>query len=315
MADIIINGVISTVGPLSISMPDVSDYDGFPVMSRGIDEDGNPRKTGFLPATTIRGFLRRAVVTRDMKAAAVAGNHYSLPKAYSELIGQDAASEQQAGEIDLLEIKKVREASPVIDLFGSGLGVASRLRVGHFMPSVNVLPEKFSGVRKDLGDTEGIVEFLAEADSISYHGREGSNRRRAQAETNVTSLKRQIRSVERKGEEVGELSLQLEEAEKLADKYKREMGDMQVSSRTIVGYHALPAGIDLAGRMVIVNAKDRDLDMIELGLDCLSRSPVLGAQSARGCGEVRGRFDVLVDGIINKKITIGDYSRAQIDVF
>ncbi|MEX2616161.1 MAG: hypothetical protein WD767_08705, partial [Alphaproteobacteria bacterium] len=159
MGDIIINGTITTVGPLSISMPDTADYDGFPVMSRGIDDDGKPLKTGYLPATTLRGFLRRAVVTHDMKEAAAAGHHYSLPKAYTELIGQDAASEKQAGDIDLLEIKKARNESPVVDLFGSGLGVSSRLRVGHFLPAVNVLPELYKGVRKDLGDTVSYPGF------------------------------------------------------------------------------------------------------------------------------------------------------------
>jgi hypothetical protein len=42
MGDIIINGTITTVGPLSIKMPDATDYKGFPVMSRGIDDDGKP---------------------------------------------------------------------------------------------------------------------------------------------------------------------------------------------------------------------------------------------------------------------------------
>ena len=316
MGDIIINGTIATVSPLSISMPEVSEYDGFPVMSRGIDADGNPLYTGYLPATTLRGFLRRAVVTRDMRQAANNSTPYSLHKAYAELIGQDAESEKQAGEIDLIEIKKAREASPVIDLFGSGLGVASRLRVGHFVPHLNVMPDHYQGVRKDLGDTEGVVELLSEAEATAYYGRETSNRRRAQAEANVTTLSRRIRAAERKGEDADALKLQLEEAEKLVDKYKTEMGDMQVSSRTIgIGYHALPAALDLLGRIVIVNAKDRDLDMIEYGLDCLSRSPVLGAQSARGCGEIRGTFDVLIDGEIKKKIAIGDYAEATIDVF
>ena len=73
------------------------------------------------------------------------------------------------------------------------------------------------------------------------------------------NLKRQIRAAKRKDEEVSELNLQLEEAEKLSEKFKTEMGDMQVSSRTIVDHYALPAGIDLHGRMVIINAKDRGL--------------------------------------------------------
>ena len=231
--------------------------------------------------------------------------HTQVVEAYSELIGQDAASEKQAGDIDLLAIKKARDESPVIDLFGSGLGVAGRLRVGHFLPSINVLPEEYTGVRKDLGDTEGAVELLSEADATAYYGREASNNRRSQAEANVTSLRRQIRTTERKGDNADELKVQLEEAEKVADKYKKDMGDMQVSSRTIVSHHALPAGIDLQGRIVIVNAKDRDLDLIEFGLGCLSQSPVLGAQSARGCGEITGSFDV----------SIGGYAPAKTDVF
>lgn len=315
MGDIIINGIINTVGPLSIKMPDARDYEGFPIISRGIDEDGNPKKTGYLPATTLRGFLRRAVVIHDMKGAAAEGKPYSLDKAYSELIGQDAASEKQAGEIDLLEIKKARDGSPVLDLFGSGLGVASRLRVGHFLPVVNVLPDEYTGVRKDLGDTEGIIELLSEADGKSYYGREASNNRRASVEALVKTLNRKIRAADKKGESVDELKKELEEAEKLAEKYKKDMGDMQVSSRTIVSYMALPAGLDLHGRIVIMNAKDRDLEMIEFGLNCLSQSPVLGAQSARGCGEISGSFDVLIDGVIRKKITIGGYASSKIDKF
>lgn len=315
MKHIVIEGVITTVGPLSIRMPDASEYEGFPVMARGIDADGNKQLTGYLPATTVRGFLRRAVVVNDMEQAAAAGNPYSLPKAYSELIGQDAASEKQAGEIDLAEIKRAREASPVIDLFGSGLGVASRLRVGHFLPKVNVLPDTFTGVRKDLGDTEGVVELLTDEDSRTYYGREASNRQRAAAEALAGDLKRRVRAAERKGEDTADLAAQLAEAEKIIARHKSEMGDMQNSSRTLVGYTALPAGLDLHGRLVIRNAKDRDLEMIQLGLDRLSRSPVLGAQSARGCGEIAGRFDVLSEGALMKRITVGGYEPAQLVEF
>jgi hypothetical protein len=315
MNNVVISGTITTVGPLSISMPDGGDYDGFPVMARGIDEDGTLKRTGYLPATTLRGFLRRAQVLHNMSEAAEAGHHYTLKKAYSELIGQDAQSEKQAGDIDLLEIKEMRDGSPVVDLFGSGLGVASRLRVSHFLPDVNVLPEAFSGVRKDLSDTEGVMESLAEDDAKLYYGREAANSRRAQAEQNVTKLKRDIRASDKKGENSDELKLQLEEAEKLATKHKSEMGEMAVSSRTLVGYHALPADLPLLGKLVIINAKDRDIEMIEFGLDCLSQNPVLGAQSARGCGEIRGSFEVTVDGTLQKKITIGGYSPAQIDIF
>ena len=315
MRTVVIDGTITTVGPLSIRMPDREEYDGFPVMSRGLGSDGRLLKTGYLPATTLRGFLRRAVVTRDMRAAADAGAHYTLNKAYAELIGQDAESERQAGEIDLLEIRRVREESPVLDLFGSGLGVASRLRVGHFLPPSNVEPEVYRGVRKDLEDTDGVLDLLAGGEAEKYYGREDANRRRAEAERLATGLGRRIAAARRKGEDTAGLEAEQVEAKKLAEKYEGQMGDMQNSSRAIVGYHALPAGIELLGRIVITAAKDRDLEMLEYGFDCLSRSPVLGAQSARGCGEIAGIFDVKESGGLKKKIAIGGYAPAKVDNF
>ena len=93
------------------------------------------------------------------------------------------------------------------------------------------------------------------------------------------------------------------------------MGEMQVSTRAIFDLYALPANLDLMGRMVICNAKDRDLEMIEFGLDCLSQNPMLGAHSARGCGEIQGSFEVLEEGELKKKITIGGYAASQVDVF
>ncbi len=73
MSNIIVNGTITTVGPLSIAMPETEKYGGFPVMARGVDAEGNPNETGYLPATTIRGFLRRSVVVDSMKKAAADG--------------------------------------------------------------------------------------------------------------------------------------------------------------------------------------------------------------------------------------------------
>jgi len=95
---IVINATLTTVGPLSITMPIAEGqlgnrFNNFPIVTRGMDEDGNKKQTGYLPATTLRGFLRRAIVTDQMTHAAAEGNHYTLQKAYADLIGQDAASE------------------------------------------------------------------------------------------------------------------------------------------------------------------------------------------------------------------------------
>jgi hypothetical protein len=151
-----------------------------------------------------------------------------------------------------------------------------------------------------------------------YYGRSESNNRRSQAESNVKKISRELRLQRKKDDTntqtITDLEKQLAEAESLVEKFKTEMGDMQVSSRTIVSHYALPAGLDLKGRIVILKANDRDLEMLEFGLNQLSRSPVLGAHSARGCGEITGVFDMVIDDKLTKKITIGGYLGSETDV-
>lgn len=313
---IVVDAVITTVGPLSIAMPVPENgrenaFSQFPVMTRGIDDEGKKLQTGYLPATTLRGFMRRAIVTDSMIKAAESGKHYTLQRAYAELIGQDAASEAADGEIDLLKQQKQRDENPVLDLFGIGMSLKSRLLVSHFVPTVNVLPEAFSGVRKDLEDTPEAFETLSPETQATHSNRSQANSQRADAMALVKTLTRQITSSGKKGEDTTQLKAQLDAAEVLADKFRGEMGEMQNSSRTLVGHHALPAGIDLHGRLIIERAKDRDLEMLSLALDALSKRPLLGAQAARGCGEITGKFTIKVDGKLKKIIEIGNWESAR----
>lgn len=317
---LLIKAVLKTVGPLSIALP-IPDgsrenaYGQFPIMTRGVDEDGNKLTTGYLPATTLRGFLRRAAVLPDMEAAAKAGKHYRLPKAYAELIGQDADSEKAAGDIDLIALREARDKSPVLDLFGSGLGMKSRLLVSHFLPARNILPEVFTGVRKDLDDNEGAFELIANDDQEQFLDRSQANNKRSEAAKLSKTLQRKLASVKKKGDDTAEVEKELLAAEALSEKYKDSMGSMKNSSRTIVQHHALPAGLELSGKFVIQDHKGRDIDLLMRGLEALSRFPVIGAQSARGCGEISGTFDFYEDGTLFKRVVVGEYSPAEITDF
>ena len=319
---LIIRATLHTVGPLSIKMPKPeggreNEYGNFPVMTRGVDDAGQRLQTGYLPATTLRGFLRRAIVLRNMREAAAQGKPYRLPQVYSEMIGQDAESEKQAGYLDLLALRKARENSPVLDLFGSGLGIQSRLKVSHFLPVVNVLPEVFTGVRKDLDDTEDALDLMDPADVQSFLGRSESNNQRAAQAAVVKQLETQIRRLQKKGEAVpDDIQQALAVAQAALDQYKTAMGDMQNSTRTIVQHHALPAGLVLHGRLVVDRPQPRDAELLEFALNQLSLYPVLGAHSARGCGELAGQFDFLNDaGQQTKTVKIGGFLPAQTTVF
>lgn len=319
MKTIVINGSITTVGPLSITMPvaeglPANRFNNFPIVTRGLDDDGHKQQTGYLPATTLRGFLRRAIVTHQMTQAAAAGKHYTLQRAYADLIGQDAASESKE-EIDLLKLRQTRDENPVLDLFGAGLGIKSRLLVSHFLPTHNVLPEAITGVRKDLEDTDGVLDALSEADRDRYLGRSEANSRRAAALNVAKGLEGKLRRAKKAGDDTAELERAHAEALAIVARYESEMGDMTNSSRTLTTYYALPAGIELKGRLVVEHARERDLPMLELALNELSLRPVLGAQIARGCGEIAGRFDVLIDGALTRKIAIGGWQAATVTDF
>lgn len=322
MKTIVIDATITTVGPLSLAMPvaegqQANRYNNFPIVTRGIDEDGNRLQTGYLPATTLRGFLRRAIVTDRMQRAAAEGKHYTLQRTYADLIGQDAASESK-DDIDLLKLRQTREDNPVLDLFGSGLGIKSRLLVSHFMPTHNVPPEVMTGVRKDLEDTDGVLDLLTPTDREHYLGRADANSKRAAALSVVKGLEARLRKTKKAGGEgtqLAELEAALVEAQAIVDRHIAGMGEMSNSSRTVTNYFALPAGIALKGRLVIEKARERDLPMLELALNALSLRPILGAQSARGCGEIAGVFDVRIDGVLSRRIVIGGWQAATVSDF
>ena len=309
---LILTGEITLVEPLSISMSG-KEYGGFPMIPRYL-VDGSLEPTGFLPATTLRGRLRRGYVKREMQAAAGRGEHYSLKQAYSEVIGQNAESEKEAGEIDLMEIKKSREASPVLDLYGSGLGIAGRLRVSNFFPENNVTPEKLQTFRKDLDASDEILQSLSKEDQERFYNRKELNSRRSKWETNVEKLNRDIAVAKRKKAVTAELEAQKKEAEKKYNEVIAEMGDMmKVSSLLPIEWYALPPGLKLFGKIVVTNVKPTDLEILEAGLDDLSRNPVLGAASARGCGEIEGEFKVTLDGQDKKTIRFGGYKPIEVE--
>lgn len=314
MNNIVIEATITTVGPLSIAMPiaegqQENEWKNFPVTSVGLDDAGQLRRTGYLPASTVRGFLRRAVAMAAMRSRGPGAT--TVQQAYSDFLGQAGDAK---GEVDLVAMAREREADPILDLFGRW-SYKSRLLVSNFFPAIPVLPEPVTGTRKDLEDTDGVVESLAPADRESYFGRSDANSTRAAAEALVSSIKSKLRKAKKEGKETSDLDAALAEAERKAAEAKAAMGEMQNSTRTITTFYALPAGLSLHGKIVVEQAKERDIDLILTGIAALSERPLLGAQVARGCGEVAGRFVVSVGGSLYAIATTGGWKAMTLDRF
>jgi CRISPR type IV-associated protein Csf2 len=309
MRKIIINATLTTVQPVSIKLPD---QEGHPKMTRGVDSEGHPKKTAYIPATTIRGKLRRLAVQPLMEAAKAAGKPWTLHQVYEAMLGQDAASEGSE-DIDLLALKKRRAENHIVDLFGAGLGVKSRISVGHFVPVVDVEPEQFAGVRKDLDSDLDVLELMDDAEVNKFVGRNTTNSNRSEAEALVKKMGTQIRKAEKAGQDVAELNAALELAKAKRDELVAAMGDMKNSTKTLTSYEAMPSGIELQSRIIIDKATPKDLTTFVSALDLFSRSPVLGGQTARGCGEVTGNFQMTdQDGVMLGVVTIGGYAPSQV---
>lgn len=313
MKTIVIDTVITTKGPLSITMPvaqggRANEFNNFPLLARGQDEEGKLLLTAYLPASTIRGFLRRSAGLSAMQRRLDAGGSTTLQQAYSDILGQSADAKE---EVDLVKLAAMRDADPILDLFGSW-SIKSRLLVSNFLPRVNLLPQAFTGVRKDLEDTDGALQYLSQEDRDAYYDRSDINSQRSAADAVVKGIKREIGKAKREGKPLTDLEAALEISEVKAASLKSEMGDMANSSRTITEYFAMPAGIELMGRIVIEQAKDRDLEIIIQALEALSIRPILGAQVARGCGEVAGSFQIKMDGKVVKTVVTGNWASAQV---
>jgi len=310
MNKIIINATLTTVQPVSIKLPD---QDGHPRMTRGVDSDGQPKKTAYIPATTMRGKLRRLAVQPLMEAAAAAGKPWTLHQVYESMLGQDAASEANE-EIDLVALKKRRLDNHIVDLFGAGLGVKSRLSVGHFMPVVDVAPEAFAGVRKDLDSDTDVLELMDPEEVSRFVDRNTNNSKRSAAEALVKKMATQVRKAEKAGQDVTELKAALALTEAQRDALVAAMGDMKNSTKTLTSYEAMPAGIELKSRIIIDKATSKDMNTLMAALDLFSRSPVLGGQTARGCGEVAGRFEMSdQDGTLLGVVSVGGYAPSQVN--
>lgn len=320
MSNLIINVELTSVSPFSCAVPVAPDargdgpYKNFPLMATGVAEDGSKTFTGIITAGTLRGRMRHLLTLENMKAAASAGSPYIVERVYEEMIGQIGSAKGEAITTSIKAISDYRAENPVCDLFGVGMAISSRLMVSHLRPSVDTLPDYYAGVRHDITDDEEIMSQISAEDRARSESRADSNASRAKAEALVKQLQREVKKAEKAGkqEDARQLAEELEKAKAAAEGHKADMGDMDVTTQLPVGYYAMPAGTVYRGRLVVRDVKDRDEEMIMRALHAMSLYPILGAQSARGCGEISGIFTFTRDGVTEKVVRIGGFAAPEV---
>jgi CRISPR/Cas system CSM-associated protein Csm3 (group 7 of RAMP superfamily) len=320
MSNLVINVLLNSVAPFSCAVPVAPDargdgpYKNFPLMATGVDEGGEKTFTGIIPAGTLRGRMRHLLSLAKMKAAVEDGKPYTVEAVYEEMIGQMGKSKAEAVTASIKTIGDYRDQNDITDLFGVGLAISSRLMVSHLRPAADTLPDYYAGVRHDVVDDEEVMALISADDQAKSEARAGSNADRAKAESLVKQLQREIKKAKKAedAELVAQLEGEMEKAKADAEGNKAAMGEMDVTTQLPVGYFAMPAGCEYRGRIVVRDVKERDEALIMSALEQLSLLPVLGAQSARGCGEIEGTFTFVREGVTEKIVKIGGFKAAEV---
>jgi hypothetical protein len=293
---LILKITINPEQPLAISLP--GDDRHFPVTTVGCSEDGRFIKTAYLPGTTLRGKVRHLLVTQMIERAFADGTPKNLAWIYSHMIGQDTASEKASDKIDLAGIQKTRAENPVLDLFGAGLNLSSRLLAGHFTPNTPVLPVVFSGVRRDLDSDVGVLERLTPQELQQWEDRQVMTSSKSDANKLVKLKKAELAAALKNKKDAHVLDairLELATLETQAGQLKENMGDMKNSTKHLWSYEAFPQYIPLHGTWVVERALARDLTMLQDAFSLLSLNPRIGGHAARGAGEISGSVQIFLN--------------------
>ena len=304
------NITITTVNPISFSH---HGQEGLPMMTRGVDTEGRHLKTVFLPAANLRGRIRHEVAMSVLERE----GKVKLSRAYMLALGQSTDGRvEDEGDVQykIAEQLALREADPVVDLFGTWK-IASRLQVSHLMPEVNVQPDRISLIRRDLDTNEDMFALLDAPEQDTFYERQGAMSQASKAGDMIKAATSALMKA-KKAKDAGEveaLEAKIAELKALKSSHKNEGGGE--NTKHLLEVEIIPAGIDLHGSLVVQRAKPRDLGMLIKALDRISLKPVVGANTARGCGEISGKATITnQEGEVLCVVMFGGHKKATVEM-
>lgn len=285
--------------------------EGLPTMTRGVDGEGRPLRTVFMPAAQLRGRIRHEAALAVMRGKS---EPVSLEEAYMLALGQDLRPQEddQPETIRLGDQIKFRQNNPFIDLFGTWK-VASRLFVSHLLPEANVQPDRFNHIRRDLDTNETVFEQLPDEEVSRFYDRQQAQSQASKTGGMVTATAAAIKKARKDKNKalVDELETKLDELKNLKKEHKGD--DQSDNTKHPVEFQAIPAGITLMGKLIVQKATAADITTIVAAIDGISHNPMFGAQRARGCGEIAGKARVVAaDGEPLATIEFGGFKPAVV---
>jgi hypothetical protein len=286
--------------------------EGLPLLTRGIDAEGRHQRSVYIPAAQLRGRLRHEAALAELRGRP---RKAKLEDAYLLALGQDLRpnEDEEPEAVRLKEQITFRQQNPLLDIFGTWK-VASRLFVSHLLPAVNVLPDKVSHIRRDLDTNQDMMNLLDEAEHDRFYERQGKQGLASKAEGLIKLSMRELAAARKAKDtaKMDDINAKLEELKAL--KQTQKGGDTSDNTKHLLELQVIPSGITLSGKLTMMHAQAFDLQTLVTAFDGLSRKPFMGAQQARGCGEVKGqvRFSS-ADGEVLLVLDFGGLQAATLD--
>jgi hypothetical protein len=285
--------------------------EGLPLLTRGIDDEGRHQRTVYLPAAQLRGRVRHESAMAELRKKP---EKAKLEDAYMLALGQDLrpSEDDEPEDIRLSEQIKFRQQNPFLDIFGTWK-VASRLYVSHLLPAVNVLPDKVSHIRRDLDTNEDMMALLDDEEQNRLYDRQDKQGLASKAESLIKLTNRELLAARKAKDQtkLADLNAKLEELKALKKSQKGD--DQSDNTKHLLELQVIPAGITLTGKLIVRHATAFDLSTLVEAFNGLSRNPYMGAQRARGCGEVQGQVRFQNDlGEVLVVVKFGGLQAAQV---
>ncbi len=221
---------LHTVQPLAYTHHGVKDL---PKLVRGLDAEGRPLRTIYLPAGQFRGRIRHEAALSLMRKKGEKGERVKLEEAYMLALGQDLRPEEDSTpeEIRLGDQLKRRAANPFLDLFGTWK-LSSRLYVSHLLPEQNLQPDSVRFIRRDLDTNEEILQELGEAEQNRLYERQANQSLASRIGVQIEITERELKTARRAKDKtkVDELEAALND---LKEKKKAQKGRMNQKTPSI----------------------------------------------------------------------------------
>jgi hypothetical protein len=303
---------VTTINPVSFTH---HGQEGLPMMTRGVDGEGRHLKTVFLPAAGLRGRIRHEVAMSVLERE----GKVKLARAYMLALGQSTEGrEGDEGDVQyrIAEQLALREKDPVVDLFGTWK-ISSRLQVSHLMPAANVQPDRFSYIRRDLDSNEAMFALFDSAEQDAFYDRQQAMSQASKAGDMIkaaTAALMKAKKAKASVDDIEKLETKIAELKALQAAHKGDVGGDGNNSKHLLEVEAIPAGVDLLGTLIVQRARARDLEMLVESFDRISRRPIIGAHTARGCGQVAGKATFSSDdGEVLVVVEFGGFRKAKVE--